>query len=207
MSASLYRVRRATVDDLPHLVPLWNSMHLPAGELERRLTEFQIVEADDGGLLGTIGMQIVERHASIHSEAFKDFALADELRAHLWARLQSLAMNHGLTRLWTAEDAPFWKANGFRPAESAELKRLPAAWKSFSGEWLTMALRDEDALHAVLKKDFSNLLAEEQQKRQRVLSRAKTVKQVGITVIVLLVIGILAFCFNMLLHAARFRRH
>lgn len=207
MSASIYRVRRATVDDLPRLGPLWNSMHLPAGELERRLTEFQIVEADDGTLLGAIGMQIVERHACIHSEAFTDFALADLLRAHLWARLQSLAMNHGLTRLWTAEDAPFWKANGFHPAESAELKRLPAAWKSVSGDWLTMALRDEDALRKSLAMDFSKLQEEEMNKTQRLLSNAKMLRNIGIGLTVIVIIGAICFCINILLHLPIFRRH
>ena len=45
MTASTNRVRRATLDDLGALKPLWTSMRLPAADLEKRLTEFQVIES------------------------------------------------------------------------------------------------------------------------------------------------------------------
>ena len=207
MSAAGYHVRRAIVDDLPSLTLLWNSMHLPAGELERRVTEFQVVESDDGNLLGAIGMQIVERHGLVHSEAFADFGLADRLRAQLWERLQSLATNRGLVRIWTAEAAPFWKSNGFHPAERDELKRLPPAWSALSRDWLTLPLRDEDALRNTLEMDFANLKRQEDERRQLVLSRAKMFRNIGIALVVVVVIVMLAFCITLLLHQSMLRRH
>lgn len=207
MSAAGYHVRRAIVDDLPNLTLLWNSMHLPAGELERRVTEFQVAESDDGNLLGAIGMQIVERHGLVHNEAFTDFGLADRLRAQIWERLQSVATNRGLVRLWTAEVAPFWKSNGFRPAERDELKRLPSAWGQVSRNWLTLPLRDEDALRNTLEMDFTSLKRQEDERRQLLLSRAKMFKNIGIALAVVVVIGLLAFCITVLLHLSMFRRH
>jgi N-acetylglutamate synthase-like GNAT family acetyltransferase len=205
MSSAAYLVRRATVDDRANMVTLWNSMRLPAGELERRLTEFQIVEAGDGSLLGGIGMEIIERHGRIHSEAFSDFALAEVFRTQLWERLQSLAVNHGLARIWTNEAAPFWKYNGFHPAESDELKRLPPAWNLIPGDWLTMTLRDEDALRASLDMDFSRLKEKEQQETERLLNKARTLKYIAVTFIVLVVIAALALCVHVLLNLPRFR--
>jgi len=52
MNQPVFHVRRATVDDLEALRALWETMHFPALELERRLTEFQVAVAEDGGLLG-----------------------------------------------------------------------------------------------------------------------------------------------------------
>src|ERR1051325_4145281 len=108
MTAAANRVRRATLDDLGTLKPLWTSMRLPAAELEKRLTEFQVIEGPDGKIIGAIGFQLADRAARIHSEAFSDFGFADAARAAFWERVQNLASNHGVFRLWTQENAPFW---------------------------------------------------------------------------------------------------
>src|SRR5580765_4052452 len=112
MTLSNYRVRRATLDDLGQLMTLWQSMHLPADDLAKRITEFQLAESADQKILGAVGLQITDRQGRLHSEGFTDFALADELRPALWERLHSVATNHGLVRLWTAEEAPFWSRCG-----------------------------------------------------------------------------------------------
>src|ERR1700722_6571613 len=130
MTASNLRVRRATVEDLDKLRPLWASMRLPVAELEPRLTEFQVVEDSEGKLVGAIGFQIGAQHGRLHSEGFTDFALADTARDLLWTRIQNLASNHGILRLWTQESTPFWNRTGFKPADADTLENLPAAWNS-----------------------------------------------------------------------------
>jgi len=57
MNPSAIRIRRATTDDFQSLRSLWHSMRLPAGELEKRLTEFQVIEAADGQIVGRINDQ------------------------------------------------------------------------------------------------------------------------------------------------------
>src|SRR5215470_4660319 len=99
MTLSNYRVRRATLDDIGQLMSLWQSMRLPADDLAKRITEFQVAESSDQKLVGAIGLQIMDRQGRLHSEAFTDFALADSLRPQLWERLQSVATNNGLIRL------------------------------------------------------------------------------------------------------------
>src|SRR5436190_13518293 len=44
MTSPNYRVRRATLDDIGQLATLWHSMKLPAEDLGRRITEFQVAE-------------------------------------------------------------------------------------------------------------------------------------------------------------------
>ncbi|HEX3797574.1 MAG TPA: hypothetical protein VH413_02640 [Verrucomicrobiae bacterium] len=189
MSSSNYRVRRATVDDLPHLLALWSAMNFPTADLERHLTEFQLVESDDGGIAGALGIEIVNRYGRLHSEAFHDFSHANIFRDLLWERMQSVAANHGLVRLWTSETAPFWKTNGFQPAPSEVLKKLPQHWALQTSDWLTLPLRDEDALQASLATDFSALNQEERQRTEQLLQRARTAKWVGIAIAVLVAIA------------------
>lgn len=205
MSQSAYRVRRATVDDLEGLLALWKAMHFPTDELERRLTEFQLVESNDGALLGVLGMEIAGRHGRIHSEGFNDFALADGLRQQLWERMQSVATNHGLARLWTQETAPFWKHSGFNSANEGSLKKLPGQWAAVPSGWLTLKLRDEDALQISLDKEFARFKEEEQQRIQGTLRRTKALKSFATLLAVVLSIFVVIVSIYMLLHRNNLR--
>ena len=99
-------IRRATVDDLPALKALWLAAQLPADKLKDRVTEFQVVEAD-GKFAGAIGVQIVRQHARLHSEDYADFSVADAARELFWERIQKLAANHGVFRVWMNEVSSF----------------------------------------------------------------------------------------------------
>ena len=50
MTAPQFPARRATLDDLPALRPLWEAERLDAAALEKRLTEFQLVCDEPLGL-------------------------------------------------------------------------------------------------------------------------------------------------------------
>ena len=151
MSSPDLRIRRATTDDFRSLQALWRSMHFPAEELEKRLTEFQVVEAADGQIAGAIGVHIVGPYALLHSEGYTDFAVADASRQLFWERIQTIAAHYGVLRLWTQEESPFWVRWGFQPAPIELLERLPADWKRSAKPWLTFQLKDEAALAAVEK--------------------------------------------------------
>jgi N-acetylglutamate synthase-like GNAT family acetyltransferase len=175
MPSPSHRVRRATLDDLPALRELWTSMRLPADDLERRLTEFQVVESADGRVLGGIGVQIQQHHACLHSEAYGDFAGADELRERVMERIGSLASNHGVFRLWTRETAPFWSRHGFVPATAEQLKKLPEAWEG-AGAWLTLQLKDEAALVS-LEQEMVLFKQAERERTAQALRQAQLIKQ------------------------------
>ncbi|HEY9510493.1 MAG TPA: hypothetical protein VIV82_11600, partial [Verrucomicrobiae bacterium] len=103
MNSANFRIRRATLDDLDALRPMWEAMRFQTPDLERCLTEFQVAEDAQGKVVGGIAFQISERHANVHSETFSDFALAESIRPLLWERIQALARNHGIARLWSRE--------------------------------------------------------------------------------------------------------
>ena len=168
-------IRRATVDDLPALKALWLAAQLPADKLKDRVTEFQVVEAD-GKFAGAIGVQIVRQHARLHSEDYADFSVADAARELFWERIQKLAANHGVFRVWMNEVSSFWTRWGFQPANAETLTRLPDEWKTLEGNWLTLELKNEDAINAVLKNQFGDFMESEKMHTAQLAENARKFK-------------------------------
>lgn len=189
MNTGNFSVRRATIDDLRELTTLWQTMNLPVTDLQNRLTEFQVAVDAQGKFLGAVGMQIAQKQGRIHSEGFKDFALADQLRPLLWERIQSVATNHGLFRVWTQERAPFWSRCGMTPAKDEALQKLPAIWKNSQSPWVVLQLRDDAAIETLsVDKEFATLMQSEKQRTARAFQQARALKIIA-TVIALLLAG------------------
>lgn len=189
-------IRRATIDDLPALRDIWQSMQQPADELEKRLKEFQVVENSRGQVVGAIGIQISGQYALLHNEGFSDFSVADDARQLFWDRLQTLASNHGVFRVWTLETSPFWTRWGFQPAIPEIRDRLPEPWKALEGKWLTLELKNEDAVKAALETRFAGFLDAEKSQTARVNERAKTLK----TIVTIAGFGIFFVCMCILIY-------
>ena len=171
------KIRRATAEDLDALKAIWSSMRFPAEDLGRRLTEFQVVEAD-GQVAGALGFQIVRSAALLHSESFADYSVADAARNLFWERIQKLAANYGVFRLWTQENSPFWLRWGFQPADDAALARLPDEWKSAGEKWFTLELKNEAVINAALKNQFAGFMDDEKKKTAQVSAKARTINTV-----------------------------
>jgi N-acetylglutamate synthase-like GNAT family acetyltransferase len=202
MSPSNFRVRRATTDDFQSLKSLWNSMRLPADELERRLTEFQVVESADGQIAGAIGLQIVRQHARLHSEAYADFSLADAARQLLWERIQTIASHHGVFRLWTQENSPFWSSCGFRIVITESLVQLPEEWKRFEGKWYTLQLKNEEMITAAFEKHLAGSMDSGKRQAARISEKARIIN----TIIIVVCFGIFFVCIAILIYLITHRR-
>jgi N-acetylglutamate synthase-like GNAT family acetyltransferase len=189
MSSLKFQARRATLDDLPRLKELWAVMRISDADLERQLTDFQVAVDETGQVVGGMAFQMSQRHACIHSEAFEDFSLAEYARPVLLDRIQTLATNHGLVRVWTREQSPFWTRNGFQPATEAVLEKMPSIWDRSSTGWLTLKLKEEEVV-ASLDKEFALFVETEKQQRHQLLNQAKVFKTVALTIITLIALGI-----------------
>lgn len=179
LSASNYRVRRATVDDMAELGPLLQTTMLPAS-LEKRFTEFQVAEAPDGSLVGALGLQIAGKHGKIHGESYTDFGLVDILRPLLWQRIQTVAQTQGLIRLWTQETAPFWKQSDFGPVTPEVRQKMPAAFGDTKTDWLTLKLKEDVDDIASLDKEFAVFMEAEKARTQEIFAQARMVKGIAI---------------------------
>jgi N-acetylglutamate synthase-like GNAT family acetyltransferase len=197
MSTSQFQVRRATIDDLPKLVPLWREENLDASDLEKRFKEFQAVDDSQGNLIGALGLQIVGPQGRLHSEVFVRPEHADAAREKLWERVQSLANNHGLVRVWTQLSTPFWHQNGFGPAPADVLAKLPAAFSADAGPWLFLKLREEGAGAISIDKEFALFKEAERERTEAMFRQARFLKIIAFAIAgaVLILIGFLTLRF------------
>jgi N-acetylglutamate synthase-like GNAT family acetyltransferase len=193
------QVRRATVEDVSKLVHLWQQENLPSQNLEKRFKEFQVVEGPNGELLGAIGFQIIGQEALLHSEAFLLPEHAEFVREKVWERAQIMAKNHGLVRVWTQFNAPFWRGNGFQHPREEALQKLPAGFSATESPWLMIQLREDTAPAVSLDKEFAMFKEAEREQTERMFRQAKVLKfiAVGIALLVAVMVIVWAVYFLM----------
>jgi N-acetylglutamate synthase-like GNAT family acetyltransferase len=184
MTTPMPQVRRATIEDLPKLMALWKLENLPVEHLEQRFKEFQVLEDDQGEVLGALGLQIAGQEGLLHSEAFARSDLADALRAHLFERIRTVAANHGLVRLWTQFSAPYWRNTDFDVAPHELLCRLPPAFGSSPQPWLYLKLREEPIPTVSLEKELALFKEAEHENIRRIQRQAKIARAVAFVVVV-----------------------
>ena len=189
MNEPQYNLRRATVDDLPGLKVLWERARLQVLDLEKRLTDFQLVVSDAGDLIGAIGLHIEGKQGQVHSEAFAQPELDAQFRDQVWERIQVLARNHGLVRLWTREAAPFWQQQaGFAEASAGLVEKLPASFGDAPGRWLMLQLREDNLSALSVEREFELFQVSQKQETEKLMQLGRTLK-----LITLVVLGVVLF--------------
>lgn len=176
MSSANVTIRRATVDDLGGLRLLWERARLQILDLEKHLTDFQIVVSDEGDLIGAIALQISGKQGWLHSEAFVQPEHEDGFRPLMWERVRTVARNHGLTRLWTREAAPFWHQSGFEEASRDLLQKLPAPFGDRHNLWLSLQLKEDSAASLSVEQEFELFQQQQREVTERVMRQARLFK-------------------------------
>jgi N-acetylglutamate synthase-like GNAT family acetyltransferase len=189
--------RRATVEDLPALQALWQIGGLPADELEKFLTEFQVVPGEgEGVLLGAIGLMVEGNDALLHSEALAPGDEGDEIRAALWRRLQIVARNQGIHRLWTQEDADYWRTGGFGVAPAETVSAATAAFVDKTATWLVCDLIDPAKAKQLVTEQMAIWHATRTQEADELQGKIRAFRNASIViaaVVVVLMIGMVVF--------------
>ena len=191
MSEPQYNLRRATVDDLPGLKLLWERARLQVLDLEKRLTDFQLVVSDAGDLIGAVGLHIEGKQGHVHSEACAQPEQDAKFRELIWERIQVLARNHGLVRLWTREPAPFWQQRaGFAEASAELAGNLPASFGNTPGRWLMLQLREENLAALSVEREFELFQVSQKQETEKLMQLGRTLKFFTVVLLgVVLVVG------------------
>src|SRR6185369_3200098 len=191
------QVRRATVEDLGKLVPLWQQEDLPWQDLEKRFKEFQVVEGAGGELLGAIGLQIAGPEARLHSEVFAHAEQADALRQKLWERVKIVAGNFGLVCVWTQFATPFWNPSEFQYAPAELLAKLPSGFAGDPQPWKFLQLRAETAVPTSIDKEFAMFKEAEKERTEQIFRQARILKMVAavVALAVFILVAIWAYVF------------
>lgn len=184
MTSQNPQVRRATIEDLPKLVALWQTEGFAVHELEKRFKEFQVVEDGNGALLGVVGLQIAGLEGCLHHEGFARPEQADALRAMFWDRAQVLAKNHGLVRVWTQFATPFWNHSGFQHPSAETLAKLPPAFSGDPHPWQFIQLKEDPSHLPSIEKEFAMFKEMEHERTEKLLRQAKFMKLVAAVVVV-----------------------
>ncbi len=192
MDPAQYIVRRANLDDLGGLKVLWERCALQVLDLERHLTEFQLVVSMEGDLMGAIALHIEAKQGLLHSEAFTTAEREDDFRPMLWERIQVVARNHGLLRLWTQEQAPFWHQTGFAEADPELLKRLPPGFGDPHRRWWALVLRDEAPNQLSLEKEFELFTQTSRASAEQMMSQARRLKLFAYAVAIIVFLAAMA---------------
>jgi len=197
MSTPQLQVRRATIDDLPKLAPLWREENLDVDDLEKRFKEFQVAEGLSGEVIAALGLQVAGHEGRLHSEVFARPEQADLAREKLWERAQILANNHGLYRVWTQLAVPFWHANGFAPATGDVIGKLPPAFSGSPGPWVFVKLREEGASGISIDKEFAMFKEAERERTEQMFRQARFLKIIALAIAgaVLILVGFLTLKF------------
>ena len=199
MNSPAYTVRRATVDDLGGLKILWERARFQVLDLEKRLTEFQLVVSDAGDLIGAIGLHIEAKQGKLHSGAFTLPEQANQFRPQLWERVQNVARNHGLVRLWTQEGAPFWTQAGFGEPPPETLKRLPPGFGDAHARWLMLQLKEENVAALSVEQEFELFQTSQKEETEKIMRLGRTMKFTAMIIIGLAVAVLLAFVVKVLI--------
>ncbi len=189
MTDTQYVTRRATVEDLPQLLALWQLEQLPTEILEKRFTEFQLVADAGGQVLAAIGVQLGGSQGLLHSESIAKPEISDALRDLLWQRMQVIIKSNALERLWTQLNASYWQRLGFERATPEQLKMLPARFSQGERPWSVMSLSAANA-NAAIERDLAEVKAWQLQETARVQQRVQLMKRIalGVTVVVFLIV-------------------
>jgi N-acetylglutamate synthase-like GNAT family acetyltransferase len=169
-------MRRATIEDLDRLRSLWAQAPVLSVTLDKSLTEFQVVEAADGTLLACIGLQLDAQQGRIHTPCYRTPESRGELERALWERVQSVARNHGLWRLWTRDSSPFWRAQGFENAHGKALEKLPARFGRQDSGWSVLQLREEVSPEMSFEHEFEIFKQSQQEWTQRTRRQARLLR-------------------------------
>lgn len=160
MESTSISARRAAVEDLAALQALWQEVGMPWEELGGFLNEFQVTTDDDGLITSAIGMLIEGDQALLHSEAIRPGSDADLARSALWRRVQIVARHQGVQRVWTQEDAEYWRSSGFSPVPPPLVDRVQASFLKSADSWTACDLMDPERAKAMVNEQLAILEAE-----------------------------------------------
>jgi N-acetylglutamate synthase-like GNAT family acetyltransferase len=200
VDSSPFSARRATSEDLPVLEALWQQTGLPWDQLHGFLNEFQVATDESGGLAGAIGLLIEGSQALLHTEAVRADVEADAVRSSLWRRVQIVARNQGVQRIWTQEDAPYWLASGFAAATPMAVQQNRASFLDPAAAWFAFDLMDPARAQGLINEQLAILEAERMQSAESFQSRVRAFRIFAI-LMALLILGVCLWLLFRIFHA------
>ncbi len=161
---------------------LWQAAGLPWDQLDRFVTEFQVVPGESEELLGAIGFLVEGTDGLLHTESVTAAENADEIRASLWRRIQIIGRNQGIQRIWTQEDAPYWMTCGFSPASPERLGSTSATFLDRTASWQVFDIAAPEKVKARLDEQMAIWQATRSQEAEELQQRIRNFRNIAVLV-------------------------
>jgi hypothetical protein len=121
------------------------------------------------------------------------FVEPDACRAAVWKRLRILTRNQGISRIWTQEDAEYWRVSGYQLISESQLPRdLPSFVQREAGWWMHQS-PDAAQTDLLVQREFALWKTQREQESQSFQQRVKLLWVVAFGVFALALILILFF--------------
>lgn len=198
MESTSISARRAAVEDMAALQALWLEVGMPWEELGGFINEFQVTTDEDGLITGAIGLLIEDDQALLHSEAIRAGSDADLARSALWRRVQIVARHQGVQRIWTQEDADYWRTSGFSLVPPPLVDRVQASFLKSADTWMACDLMDPERAKAMVNEQLAILEAERMREAEEFQGKVRIFR----TFAILLAFIVLAACFWLMYRVA-----
>ncbi|WP_454872465.1 arsenic resistance N-acetyltransferase ArsN2 [Paraburkholderia xenovorans] len=114
------KIRAASPEDLDAIKALLTENALPASDINHELLrDFAIVQADDGLVVGSVGVERYDSHALLRSLAVTQMLSNAGLGSRLLAYAEGLARDRGVSELWllTTTASEFFRRKGYVDVE------------------------------------------------------------------------------------------
>ena len=190
MSEETFRIRRATLEDLPTLRGLWQTALFSVPELERSLTSFYLVEGEDGRISGALGFESKGEDAVIRHVAWTHPDAGRRAAPALVEPLHRLARNRCLHRIWIENPGRLWEADAPELHDGVPPDAVVPSWSGSRKEWKVWYLVHPDQENRI-RAEFSRFREDRDEERMRVRRFARQV--IGGLWLVLSLICVLLF--------------
>ena len=191
MESPALSARRATVEDLAGLRVLWLAAGLPWDQLDRFVSEFQVVPGPEESMLGAIGFLVEGADALLHSESVAPGEQADEVRAALWRRIQIMGRNQGVHRIWTQEDAAYWPTCGFNAASASVVEGCKATFVDRTAIWQIFEFPAPEMVKARLDEQMAIWQATRAQEAAAMQERIRNFRNLAVLIATLVIGGMI----------------
>jgi hypothetical protein len=111
------------------------------------------------------------------------------LRQRLWERVQAVARNHGLYRVWTDLEGPFWKSQGFEAAPGELQRKLPASLGQPDRARFVLNLREEVPANISVEHEFEIFTRAQRESSERIIRQAQTLKNIAYLLLIAVLAG------------------
>jgi hypothetical protein len=111
----------------------------------------------------------------------------DACRAALWKRLRILSRNQGISRIWTREDAEYWRISGYQSVPESQFPQEVPSFVQREEGWWSYQSPDPIQSDLQVKREMALWQTQRELEKQNFQQRVKALRAVALGLIVVVI--------------------